>query len=297
MKARLLLVLILPILLAGCLLMPGQFGSTLDVRKDGTFSFAYKGEIVAQTGERMFGGGGDIFPEPDANEKCWGPKPDGKAKSAGDEAAAIAVDAAMAATDEGERDCTKEELAERKKAREEARASAAERRKKEGEQFAQMSGFNPADEEAMARFAAQLAKQKGWKSVTYKGKGVFDVDYAITGRLDHDFVFPVFQKGNALFPFVIVRKRGDGSVSVNAPAFMGGGMAAMAALYGAGGGGKSSEFGNGTKPKGSFTITSDGSFLTNNTEDGPTKSGATNTAKWTVGADSDKTPEALIKLD
>lgn len=296
MKARLLLVLILPILLAGCLLMPGQFGSTLDVRKDGTFSFAYKGEIVAQTGEKMFGGGGDIFPEPDANEKCWGPKPDGKAKSAS-EAAALATDAAVAATDEGERDCTNEELADRKKAREDARAASAERRKKEGEQFAQMSGFNPADDEAMARFATQLTKQKGWKSVTYKGKGVFEVDYQISGTLDRDFIFPVFPKGNVMFPFVVVRKRGDGTVGVTAPTFVGGGLSSLAALYGAGGGGRSSEFAGATKPKGSFTITSDGSFLTNNTEDGPTKSGATNTAKWTVAADSDKAPEALIKLN
>ena len=32
-------------LLAGCLLLPGRFTSAIDLRRDGTFSFTYKGEI------------------------------------------------------------------------------------------------------------------------------------------------------------------------------------------------------------------------------------------------------------
>ena len=35
----------LGLLLAACILMPGRFTSSLDLRKDGHFSFAYKGEI------------------------------------------------------------------------------------------------------------------------------------------------------------------------------------------------------------------------------------------------------------
>lgn len=33
------------LLLAGCLLLPGKFTSGIDLRKDGSFSFTYKGEI------------------------------------------------------------------------------------------------------------------------------------------------------------------------------------------------------------------------------------------------------------
>lgn len=307
MKARLLLVLILPVLLAGCLLMPGQFGSSVDVKKDGSFAFAYKGEIVIQTGDRMFGDGANI-PEPDENEKCWGPLgKDGKplgaqaAAAIAAEEAGKAVEASAAGTplpvsvDES-RDCTKEELAERKKDRDEARAASLKRKKEEGEQFAQMTGFNPADEDAMKAFATQLAKQKGWKAVTYKGKGVFDVDYAISGTLDRDFLFPVFPRGNVMFPFVIIRKRGDGSVAVSAPTLVGGGMAAMAAMYGASGR-PGRELASATRPRGTFSITTDGRFLTNNTEDGPTASAGGQTATWTVGMEGDKMPEALIKLN
>ena len=32
--------------LAACFVLPGKFAETLDVRKDGRFSYAYKGEIV-----------------------------------------------------------------------------------------------------------------------------------------------------------------------------------------------------------------------------------------------------------
>jgi len=34
------------LVLAGCMVLPGRFVSDLAVRKDGTFSFRYKGEIV-----------------------------------------------------------------------------------------------------------------------------------------------------------------------------------------------------------------------------------------------------------
>src|SRR3989344_5942387 len=33
------------LMLAGCLLLPGKFTSGIDLRKDGSFSFTYKGEI------------------------------------------------------------------------------------------------------------------------------------------------------------------------------------------------------------------------------------------------------------
>ena len=34
------------LLLAGCMVLPGRFASDLSLRRDGTFTFHYKGEIV-----------------------------------------------------------------------------------------------------------------------------------------------------------------------------------------------------------------------------------------------------------
>ena len=36
------------ILLSACLLTPGKFDSSLNIRKDGTFTFTYRGEVLAQ---------------------------------------------------------------------------------------------------------------------------------------------------------------------------------------------------------------------------------------------------------
>jgi hypothetical protein len=43
---RIVLALIAPLLLASCLLSPGRFLSTLDIRKDRSFTFTYVGEVI-----------------------------------------------------------------------------------------------------------------------------------------------------------------------------------------------------------------------------------------------------------
>ena len=43
---RLAALLAAPLLLASCLLSPGKFVSSLDIRKDRSFTFAYQGEII-----------------------------------------------------------------------------------------------------------------------------------------------------------------------------------------------------------------------------------------------------------
>ena len=43
---RLIAALAVPLLLTGCLLSPGKFSSSLDLRRDGSFTFTYVGEIV-----------------------------------------------------------------------------------------------------------------------------------------------------------------------------------------------------------------------------------------------------------
>src|SRR3546814_10230461 len=46
MMPRLLLALIAPFVLTGCLLSPGKFTSELTLEQDGSFAFTYNGEIV-----------------------------------------------------------------------------------------------------------------------------------------------------------------------------------------------------------------------------------------------------------
>lgn len=44
---RILFALCAPLLLSACLLTPGKFASTLDIRADRSFTFTYKGEVIA----------------------------------------------------------------------------------------------------------------------------------------------------------------------------------------------------------------------------------------------------------
>src|SRR3546814_20333244 len=55
--ARLLLILAAPLLFASCLLTPGKFVSTLDIKRDRAFTFTYAGEvIIADPGKAVTGG-------------------------------------------------------------------------------------------------------------------------------------------------------------------------------------------------------------------------------------------------
>ena len=43
---RLLLAVLAPLLLVGCILTPGKFASTMTINADRTFAFTYKGEVI-----------------------------------------------------------------------------------------------------------------------------------------------------------------------------------------------------------------------------------------------------------
>ena len=54
-----------PLLLTGCLWGPGKFTSDLSLRKDGSFTLDYRGQIVLQLPPDE-----DLQPWTDANAKC-----------------------------------------------------------------------------------------------------------------------------------------------------------------------------------------------------------------------------------
>jgi hypothetical protein len=267
-----------PLLLTGCFLTPGAFDSSLDLRRGGAFTFAYKGEIVFTVPDDIMSGGKETWSD-DLAVCEDNPPPesaDGNSMDAGK--------------------CTTAQIAEQKKTWEADQASKAAKKAEDQKQFAAIFGFAPGDDEANRRLAAQLAKYDGFRAVTYVGGGVFNVDYLKSGRLDHDLVFPVMMQGNIMFPFVIARPQTDGAVRVSAPAFVGNGaLGALARLKDAGMGGELAKL-PANRTKGRFVITTDGEVLTNNTEDGPAAGPKGKALTWNVDAKSAVAPEALIKL-
>lgn len=255
---RLIAALAAPLLLTACLLSPGKFTSTLDLQRNGTFTFTYVGEIVVT----------DTSSPP----------------------AEFSASPCYDDTTSDERECTEAELAQQRKDFDDAQAA-----NKDDTGMAGKAMGNFGSDESIAELVDQLKKQDGWKSVTYRGNRIIDVEYSVSGTMSHGFSFPMVEGGAGVMPFVTLTKRKDGSIKVVAPAYSSGGaggeMASLGAMAGAGAN-KAEQ----PKPEGTFTISTDGRILTNNTEDGPTTSAGRSVLKWMVNPRQDKAPEALISL-
>lgn len=278
-----------PLLLGGCLWGPGKFTSNLALNKAGTFDLDYKGEVVLQMPEDK---GSTPIPWDDKFAHCY---KDGRTETVVAETAVEAVVADDVADDEELRSCTPAEIAKLKADYDKENAERVAKKQQENEQMAKLFGLPGADDASNTRFAANLMKYQGWRSVTYKGKGVFDVDYHVEGRLTQDYAFPLMPDSDLMIPFITLRRRADGSVMVSAPALTGGSgpfsaRAKMMGLPDKGEGGPVS------RAEGRFTVTTDGEILTNNSEDGPTTVQGRRQVHWDVGAGSTKIPEMLVKL-
>jgi hypothetical protein len=250
-----------PLLLASCLWGPGKFASDLTLKKDGSFVLDYRGEIVLQ------------LPPDAAQDDAWKP---GMAKCTTEE--------------DKERPCTAAEVADQKKQYD---GSAAKKRK-ESEEMAKAFGLPGLDDESNRAFAAKLMKYAGWRSVTYRGKGVFDVDYHFEGSARQDFLFPALPDNDLIIPFIALRRRADSSVLVTAPAMTGGSgpLAARAGAAAADG----MKGGPVSRAQGRFTVVTDGEVLTNNSEDGAAPHALGRQVHWDIGPGSTKIPETLIRL-
>ncbi|HUQ13983.1 MAG TPA: hypothetical protein VM055_06875 [Novosphingobium sp.] len=262
------------LLLAGCMLLPGKFGSEMTVRADGTFAFAYKGDIHLVALSKL------------------------AAEAKHDEAMGEFTPSACFDEDTiEERPCTKEELAQQRADWEQAKAAGNGKAKDDAEMMkALLGGIDPADPRAAEEFAARLRRQVGWRSVIDKGDGRFEVDFAITGRLDHDFSFPTVERMPIVSPFVTAIRRADGTVRVEAPAFAAGaGGAPMMGVMGAMA--KSDPRAEGLPDlDGTFTLVTDGEILANNTDEGPQPGTTGKRLSWRVDARTTAAPSALIKL-
>lgn len=255
-----LLTIAAPVLLTGCLWGPGKFNSDLTLKKDGSFALDYRGEIVLQL-------------PPDAGTS--GPWKD---------------DMAKCQTGGKDRTCTAAEIASQKAEHDKKAAT----KRQETEQMAKVFGLPGLDDASNRAFAAKLTKYAGWRSVTYRGNGVFDVDYHFEGRATQDFLFPALPDNDLIIPFIAIRRRADGSVLVTAPALTGG-AGALAARAGASGA-DATKGAPISRAQGRFTVITDGEILTNNSEDGAAPHAVGRQLHWDVNSASSRIPETLIRL-
>ena len=287
--ARLAFAAAAPLLLASCLWGPGKFNSTLALGKNGTFVLDYKGEILMQLPEDK---GAAAEPWNDRFARCY---KDGRTETlSGFIGREQATEESPPDQKDETRACTQAEIAKLKSQYEKNAAERAEAKRKESEQMGKLFGLPGADDESNRAFAAKLTKYQGWRSVAYKGKGVFAVDYHFEGRLNQDFVFPLMPDSDLVLPFVAIRRRTDGAVLVNAPALTGGSGPFGARAKAMGMPDKSD--GPQSRAEGRFTIVTDGEILTNNSEDGPAVVGQRRQVHWDVGPGSTKIPEMLVRL-
>jgi hypothetical protein len=193
------------------------------------------------------------------------------------------------------RPCTADEIAKKKAEFEKSEAARVQNQRKQAEEAAKMFGLPGLDDASNRAFAAKLMKYAGWRSVTYRGNGVFDVDYHMAGRATQDFVFPALPDNDLLLPFIAIRRRADGSVLVNAPALTGGAGPLMQRMAAAGAAGDT-KTNMVSRAQGRFTVITDGEILTNNSEDGSAASTIGHQVHWDVGPGSNKIPETLIRL-
>ena len=228
---RLAVILVAPLLLASCLLAPGRFVSTLDIKRDRSFSFAYSGEVVViDFGEGM------------------------KLSSTADEEGGSTEGDTKAASPADPKVETAKQLSERR---------------------------------AMAE---ALSKEVGYRSAEYLGQGKFRVDYALSGKLDRNFVYPFNTDAAAIFPWIAIELRKDGSARIKAPAFGEDNNPASEAA------GPVNPMDDAAKSReGTFTLTTDAQLVMQNNEEGLAPGPGTKVI-WTVTPTSKTVPTAVLRF-
>lgn len=151
-----------------------------------------------------------------------------------------------------------------------------------------------ADSETKNReIAAALSKEYGYRSVVYKGKGKFLIDYAIGGTLTHNFVYPFNSDAEAVFPFIVIELRQGNTVRIKAPGFAKG-SGNDGAAGGMGGG-----MGQDSAAKlldGTFTLDTDAEIISQNNEDGAKTAGGRRVISWRATPLTKDAPTAVLKL-
>jgi hypothetical protein len=273
--------------LTGCFLQPGTFDSSLELRKDGTFTYAYKGQIymlalskIAEAAAKQDAAHSKFVPH-----ECYGEG--GKV-----------------------RPCTSSELADQRREWEDARQAKLKEDEKNAEAMrAMLGGIDPGDPKAAMELADRLRREAGWRHVDYVGDGLFEVDFALTSRMTHDFAFPTVEQFPMNNFFVVATRRQDSSVRIEAPGFSaqnsGNPIESMMAVL-TGSLAAQSVADSATTPgaklpqvpemNGTFSIVTDGQILANNTDEGPKAGARGQVLQWAISARTKAAPMALVKL-
>jgi hypothetical protein len=245
------------LLLPGCLVTPGKFESSLDIRADRSFSFAYKGEIIAtDLGKGLGGLGNDEIKEDPLGDTAPEEKPSALTP-------ATLWDGQSATTTPG----TKEE--------------------RFGDTSAKAA--DTGEDARLNAIAAALLKEKGFRAARYMGNHIFEIDYAIDGKLDHAFLFPFNIDAQIVLPFVAVEMRGNDRVRVKAPGFANESDKSQSMMGSSGD--KAAQALNGV-----FTLTTNAEIVSQNQEDGPTNSPRGKQLRWTISPLTHEAPMAVLRF-
>ena len=228
------------LMLGACLVTPGKFESTLDIRADRQFSFTYKGEIISSDMKGLGSSGEDLIGD-DAPEK----KDSALHKTAMQKGSSGSFDNRSAAGDEAQ----------------------------------------------MQAIAAALSKEKGFRSARYMGNHRFEIDYAISGRLTHNFLFPFNSDAEIVLPFVAVELRGDDRVRVKAPGYSNGFDKSREPMGQSGPGEDASK-----ALDGHFTLTTDAEIVSQNQEDGAQNIAGGKKIVWRITPLTNEAPMATLRV-
>jgi hypothetical protein len=246
------------LLLPGCLVTPGKFDSSLDIRADRRFTFAYKGEIIASDMGKGLGG----FEGNETEEEPLGDAvPEGQPSAL---TKALLWQEKSAVTPPGAK---KEERFDGKSAK----------------------AADPDEDTRLNAIAAALLKEKGFRAARYMGNRIFEIDYAIDGTLTHAFLFPFNIDAQIVLPFVAVEMRGSDRVRVKAPGFANESDKNQTMM-----GGSGDEAAKALK--GTFTLTTDAEIVSQNQEEGPTDSPRGKQLRWTISPLTREAPMAVLRF-
>lgn len=272
----------LSLILTGCFITPGKFTSELVLGSDESFAFSYEGEIffLGLSSLAQMGAAAEEFE------------------------AAECYDEETYET----RECTEAELAQQRADWDAGAEARAEEAKQKAEQMSTMlGGIDPNDPQATEELRQLLLRHEGWDRVEDKGNGVFDVSYSVSGKITHDFMFPVIEGVPGTNPFVQMIIREGKVVRINAPGFatdsgdnpmtgMMGGLAGLAAMGGGENAAMAENMPDIPQLDGTFSIVMNGDLTVraNNTDEGASATPNGQVLTWDISPRTKDAPTALI---
>ena len=132
------------LLLAACLLTPGRFTSSLDIRRDGSFAFSYTGEIRMLALSKLAEMGGEATKSA-ANTTPFQPS-------------------CFQADGIKPRSCSNAEVSQQRQKFDKQAASVRDKGRRDADMAKQLlGGLDPTNPKSVEEFAARLRKQAGWR--------------------------------------------------------------------------------------------------------------------------------------